>query len=360
MIASADRAAAASWWLVMLLSFVVFPAAAQAPAAQLETDEAPSVDVTLDGAREQLKAGELESAVAMLQALRARGGLTAEELSRAWLLEGMGRALLDDEGADRAFAIALRLDGAIDPGVKQPAIRGPFEAAKASLPPPAEALMATARARPASGGLKAGVRLELLADDLGLVAGVRVDEQQVRLSADSPVAFAPHPAADEAAIVLVDEHGNALLVVKLGGATTELSAGGDDQATSDDEQVDGWFGLHRFKGERWEVARWPWVTLAGAGVAAAGVTLAIVCGALVAIYDRGLLLPPAIDPLFKPAMFIGLGVGVIILVAAGAGIAADQILRHELWRAEDADRNDHEDDGAKALSAAWGLPILTE
>jgi hypothetical protein len=340
--------------VVLLALGAARPACAQA----LEADGVPSVDAALEAARDQLKAGELDAAIGMLEALRARGGLSPETLARAHLLEGMGHALLDDDEAEPCFARALRLDRDLDPGVKQAEIRAPFEAALASLPPASEALAAGAQARTAGGGLKAGVRIELFADDLGWVAGVAIGDSTVPLSADAPVAFVALTPAEDQTAALLDADGNTLLTV--GVVMGDPSMGADANApavvdaSSEPGGDDPWFGRSRFDGERWAVGQWPWVTLAGAGVVVMGMAIAIVSGALVAVYDRGLLLPEAVDPLFRPALFVGLGAGVLILLAGGATIATDQIVRRALWRS-DADGGDGAQDEASSTEALSAL-----
>ena len=346
-----------SYGLLTLTWLLTSPLAAEPTGPDAEG----SVDVVLETARSQLQQGELEHAVAMLVDLRKGGGLSSKELARSYLLEGMGRALLDDPQADRAFSIALRLDSSSDPGVQQRAIREPFSATQASLPPPSQTLNAIATSRPSTGGLQAGVRVELLADDLGLVSGVLVDEHPVALSATTPLVFAPHEAPEGASILLLDEFGNQLRTVPLvpaSSSTNEKSQAAPraSAAAQNAEEQDPWLGTERFRGERWGVSNWPWVTLAGGVVGAAGVAVIVGSGAAIAIVDRGTALSSELTPMVQPALFVSLGLGVLFVAAGGATIVTDQIIRKELWKPEaDRDTNTADDKPvAQALSALSG------
>jgi hypothetical protein len=134
-------------------------------------------------------------------------GLRDNWVDRARLLAERG----DPEGAERALAIALRIDRdlVLDEALL---LLGPMlESARAGLPEEGRALSVELEKT------DAGVRARLVADDLGLVRGAEVElaESQVvpaKLSVDAPEAelLVTGPVPDEVAVYLLDEHGNVL------------------------------------------------------------------------------------------------------------------------------------------------------
>ncbi len=187
--------------LVVALSF-----AAQTGAAPLASTAA-----LLDDKRPTEALASLEGAV-------SSGGLSAEQLVRAYELMGRAHGLLGrGQQAQRAFASALR----IEPGwrledLTNPEVKGPYDAALSALPPPGEALLAALTREERDG--RRGMLARLVADDMDLVAGARVlldgaALTTLPLARGEPEVFYPlDPAAvrGRLEVQLIDAYGNEL------------------------------------------------------------------------------------------------------------------------------------------------------
>lgn len=280
-------------------------------------------DAELKAAKRHLIEGDLEQGLGRARSVRQAGGLSPTLLARAWLLEGLALALLERPGdAERSFATALRVDRALDPGVKQAEVDGPFARARSGLPPAARALHATRAPVTAEegSGMRSGIAVRLVADDLGLVAGARVGEETLPLDAEHPLAF--FAAEAPGSVALVDEHGNVLLEVARDGEPAPAATPSPDARP----------GL-------WDFARWPWLTLAGGAIILTGAALAVVAGALVSTWDRGLVLPDALLPVAPFAgtgLLVGVGAGLTVVVAGAGVVVTDVLLRRFVWTDEES------------------------
>jgi hypothetical protein len=140
----------------------------------------------------------LDDATARIQ----KGGLQRAALVAAWADKARAYALLGDpDKAVRAFSVVLRVEPAYPLAADaEPVVRDAFVGAHDALPPAGEAL--AIRVDAAAGG----VALTLLADDLDLVKGARLDDGPVvPLSAAASKVLLAGPGT---AVHVVDKYGN--------------------------------------------------------------------------------------------------------------------------------------------------------
>lgn len=186
----------------------------------------------LESAQGLLDEKRPSDALELLEEAVVAGGLAEDELLSAYALMGRAYGMLGrGQQAQRAFSVCLRMDAAFRLGaVGDPEVRGPFEAALASLPGEDEALLARVSVETREG--RRGLAATLVADDLDLVAGARVllagaPLGTLGLSRGEPTVFYPlDPAAVRGPIEvqLVDAYGNALRRIPVEGTVEGESA----------------------------------------------------------------------------------------------------------------------------------------
>lgn len=257
-------------------------------------------------------------ALASLEQTVAEGALREEQLVLAYELMGRAYGMLGrGQQAQRAFAHALRVSPSWRLGdVDDPQVKGPYEAALTSLPPAAEALLATVTL--ADKGGQRGVLARLVADDSDLVAGARVLQDgaaltTLPLSLGEPEVFYPLPPEGTSRTLelqLTDAYGNELerlpvsLVIER--TTTTTSASGATTAGTDGEP-----------------AELRWLALSGGTLLGLGVVGVTAAGIWFAAVDGGDVEAPAGA---REVGLVGVGVATGVILLGGALVVLDFVL----------------------------------
>lgn len=257
-------------------------------------------------------------ALAALEQTVAEGDLREEQLVLAYELMGRAYGMLGrGQQAQRAFAHALRVSPSWRlADVDDPQVKGPYEAALASLPPASEALLATVTLEDRGG--QRGVLARLVADDSDLVAGARVLQggaalTTLPLSLGEPEVFYPLPAERMTATLelqLTDAYGNELerlpvpLVIERTATTTSTSAATTSQEEPSPQEL-------------------RWLALSGGTLLGLGVVSVTAAGIWFAAVDGGDLEAPEGA---REVSLVGVGVATGVILLGGTLVVLDFVL----------------------------------
>jgi hypothetical protein len=273
-----------------------------------------------------------EEALAAAEQRLEEGGLTREESVRAWLDKADAFASLRDPAkAERAFAVALRIDrGLAPPALEDELERTAFERARDSLPPDDQAL--DVRVVVVERGGPPGMTVQVEADDMGLVGGaeLRVAGEvvsELQISRSDPKARSPlHPGnvAGLLTVIFVDAYGNELRRVELEGRaqqTTmdkviERDGTSPDVTDADVTDPDGLGGFAPSGELRW-------LTLGGATAIAVGAIGVAAAGMWLASVDAGDVDAPEGA---REVALVGVGIATGVIVLGGVFVVTDFVL----------------------------------